>query len=245
MGEAGVDDLIARLASEDRATQRLACEDAAHRLEEEPGFHRDLVRLLDQGPVRGRFAAAFVLYRTGRGSLRLLPALLDALDLPDGDLRWSAAAVLAALGRMHGEVLPVLLHEARTSRSGSRRRMALYALRDLAPEREETREVMLRALDDRDPEVRRAALSSFAKLADPGPTSAERVLTILADDPDPRMRRIAAVVAPGVVQGHPGARARALDLLGHATRHADAGLSRAAESALARLQTRPDPSSST
>ena len=68
-----------------------------------------------------RFAAAWVLFHAERPSLRLLPALLESLELPDGDLRWQAAQMLAALGRMQSEVLP---GAARATRAARRRRCA-------------------------------------------------------------------------------------------------------------------------
>jgi HEAT repeat protein len=229
-------DLLERLGSQTRATQREACDEAVKRLREEPGL-REHVRNLLHGPnAIARFSAAWVLFHVERPTLRLLPALLDALELRDGDLRWQAAQMLTTLGRLQPEVLPVVLHEATAAGSAARRRMAIFVLRELAPEREETAAAYLRALDDGDGDVRRAALSCFAKLTDPPRALAVRALELARGvDPDPRMARIATVVLPSLASFHPDLRdeiSAALDALEHA---ADPSLVRGAQAARLRL----------
>lgn len=236
MSDSHPDELIARLASSDRAEQRRACDEAAERVRAEPGLRDRLRELLADPRPLARFAAAFVLFHAERPTLRLLPALLESLELADGDVRWQAAQMLAALGRLHGEVLPVLLAEARNAASASRRRMALYALRELAPERAETGAVFLAALDDRDGHVRRAALSCFAKLSDPPRALAERALALAGGaDPDPRMARIAAVILPDLVRFHPELAEQAARLLDSLEGASDPSLARAAVAARQRL----------
>jgi len=228
--------LLDRLAAADRAESRRAAGEALQRISAEPALRDALREGLAAGAPAARFAAAWVLFHAERPTLRLLPALLDALELADGDVRWQAVQMLAVLGRLHGEVLPVLLAEARGAAAPLRRRMALYALRELAPEREETSAVLLAALADADGHVRRAALSCFAKLRDPPRELAVRALELAQGaDPDPRMARIAAVVLPDLVRAHPELRGeveRALGALEHA---ADPSLARAALAARQRL----------
>ena len=121
--------------------------------------------------------------------------------------------------------------------------MALFALRELGPERPETHAVFVAALDDPDPEARRAALSGFAKLQEPDRSAAERVLSIVRADPDARMRRIAAAVVPEVVNDHPEVRAEARRLLRELLTSSDPSLGRAARAALDRLPTEGTPPS--
>jgi HEAT repeat protein len=240
MSDSSAAELLARLASAERAEQRRACDEAALRVRSEPGLRDALRELLRDPRPLARFAAAFVLFHAERPSLRLLPALLDSLELADGDARWQAAQMLAVLGRLHGEVLPVLLAEARTAVAPSRRRMALYALRELAPERTETGEVLLAALDDGDGHVRRAALSCFAKLSDPARPLAERALALArGTDPDPRMARIATVILPDLIRFHPELHADAARLLDSLERASDPSLARAAFAARQRLPAAP------
>ncbi len=228
--------LLQKLASEDRVLQRGACNEALEELRRNPEFRETLHRLLHEGELRARFAAAFILFQAGRPSLRLLQALLDSLDLDDGDLRWKAAHMLATLGRMQGEVYPILLHECRHQEAPRRRRMALYVLRELAAEREETREAFLAALGDLDPSVRRAALSSLAKLSDPDQACVEQALEIARSDRDPKMRRIATVVLPDLVLHHPASRDAVAGVLRDLAGSADPSLVRAAHAASHRLR---------
>jgi HEAT repeat protein len=227
--------LLERLGSTDRAGQRAACDEALARLPAEPALREALGELLARGAPRARFAAAFVLFHAGRPGLGLLPPLLDALELGDGDLRWSAVHLLATLGRMQPEVLPVLLHESAGATSPLRRRMALYALRELAPERVETARAVQRALDDRDPEVRRAAFTSLAKLHEPEPAALDRVLAALEGEPDARLRRIAAILVPPLVRAQPERADDARSALTRAAGSTDPALARGAADALQRM----------
>lgn len=229
-------DLLERLGSSDRHRQRRACDEACARVAEEPDLRRALRALLREGDPRARFAAAWVLFRTEPPGLRVLPALLESLELDDGDLRWSAVHMLTALGRTQPEVLPVLLEEARQpQRDATRRRMLLYALRELGSDQPGTHAVLLDALDDPDAEVRRAALSSFAKLLEPPRACLERALEVAAADSDPKLRRIAATVLPALAAQHPDLRERVGGRLAELCSAPDPLLVRAAEAAARRL----------
>ncbi len=237
MSEAPVEsaELLERLGSADRTAQRLACDELAARLHDDPGLRGALLGRLRDGTPLARFASAFVLFNAERPSMRLLPALLDALEIPDGDVRWQATHMLATLGRLEGEVLPVLLHEVHDAELPTRRRMALYALRELAPERLETCAAFLRALDDADAGVRLAALTCFAKLGDPQRAALDRVAEIARSHADPRMSRIAVIVLPDLVAHHPDVRDEVTTLLESLRSSTDASLARAAEASVARL----------
>lgn len=231
------DDLIGRLGSHERAVQRAACDEACERVADEPALHQRLRALLREGEPHQRFAAAWVLFRTEPPGLRVLPALLDSLELADGDLRWSATHMLTALGRTQPEVLAVLTEEARDQgRPPARRRMLLYALRELGPERPETTSVLLSALDDPAADVRRAALSSFAKLPEPPRACLERALEIAGSNPDAKLRRIAATVLPALAAHHADLRPEAAARLARLENEPDPLLARAASAAALRLE---------
>jgi HEAT repeat protein len=230
------DTLLQRMGSPSRATQRSACDEALARLRAEPQLRDELRGLLRGENALARFAAAWVLFQIERPTLRLLPALLDALELPDGDLRWQAAQMLTALGRLQPEVLPVVLHDAGAAASAARRRMAIFVLRELAPERAETGATYLRALEDPEGDVRRAALSCFAKLTDPDRALALRALSLARGaDPDPRMARIAAVVLPELARFHPELRDEIGTTLSELESASDPALVRGARVARQRL----------
>jgi HEAT repeat protein len=214
---------------------RRACDEVVARLREDPELRDALLERIRTAPPRARFAAAFALAQVERPSLRMLPALLDALDDPDGDVRWSAVQLLVDLGRIQAEVLPVLLHTAGAGAPPQPRRMALYALRELAPDDPRTHARVREALDDRDPELRRAALSSVAKLAETDPDWTARALAALAHESDPKMRRIAAIVVASLAARHPESAAACRAALEEAARSEDPLLARSAAQALARL----------
>ncbi len=232
----GSDELLARLGSEEGAIQRSACNEALERVRRESDLRQAVRELLRSGTPRARFAAAWVLFRSEPPGLRVLPALLDSLELPDGDLRWSAAHMLTALGRTQPEVLAVLLEEAADrGRAPARRRMLLYALRELGSDRPETGAVLLAALDDPVAEVRRAALSSFVKLDEPPRACLERALEIARADGDVKLRRIAATVLPALAAHHADLRDATSQRLGELQAEADPLLARAARSAADRM----------
>jgi HEAT repeat protein len=230
-----VSDLLEQLGSTERALQRAARDEASARLQREPGFRETLYRLLIKGSPRARFSAAYVLFHEDRPTLRLLPTLLDLLELEDGDLRWTTANMLATLGRMQAEVYPVLLHESLRAEAPQRRRMALHVLRELAPERVETKEAFLSALKDRDSGVRRAALSSLAKLTDPDHACLNQALELARSGRDPTLQRIAVVVLPDLVAHHPEARDAVAALLEEHGNSDDLSLARTAQAAKDRL----------
>jgi hypothetical protein len=200
----------------------------------DPGLNAALVDLLRGGKPHERFAAAWILFRARRPNLRLLPALLDALELADGDRRWEAAQMLVQLGRIDASVAVVLQHEIAQARAPERRRMAIFALRELAPEDAQTRRALLQALDDPDAAVSRASLASLVKLDDPDRACLERTLAILGGDGDLRTRQLASAVAMQLLERHPDARETVRSALEAALRGPES-LARAARLALARL----------
>jgi len=157
------------------------------------GVNPALRQALHSDDPSRRWGAAFTAARLEPPSPRLLPALVEALASPDGDVRWAAARVIVEMGRLHGEVLGLLVGLVRTDESPIVRRMATFALRELAPDRPEAARVLLEALEDGDLHVRRAATTAMASLLDPPAEVAERLLRALGEDTDAATRRLAAL----------------------------------------------------
>ena len=142
-------------------------------------------------PVQ-RWGAAFTFARLEPPGEKLLPALVEALGFPDGDVRWAAAKLLVETGRLSAPVLPLLLGLVREGERPVVRRMATYCLRELAPDRPEAAAALLEASRDRDRVLHRAGLTALAALVEPPAAVVERLVAALEDDPDPASQRIAA-----------------------------------------------------
>ena len=184
-----------------------------------------------------RWGAALTLARLEPPSPRLLPPLVEALGAADGDVRWAAARVVVDVGRLHGEVLPLLVGLVREAEPPVVRRMAAYALRELAPDRPEAADALVDAARDADLHVRRAALTAMASLLAPPPHVGRCLLETLRADADAAARRLAALALGEIGAADPEAvppeTARQL----HEVQAADGDpdLQRAAGRALARL----------
>ena len=202
------------------------------------GVEEALRRALGSTEPAQRFGAAFTAARLDPPGPRLLPPLVEALASSDGDVRWSAARLLVEAGRVHGEVLPLLVGLARAGENPIVRRMATFALRELAPDRPEAAEVLLQAASDSDLHVRRAATTAMASLLEPPLRVAEHLLAALRSDPDAATRRLAALALGEIGAGSPAAlpadAPAQLEAAGQ--RDEDPDLHRAVERALTRLR---------
>ncbi len=141
---------------------------------------------------RARIHAALTLSRLEVPEPSLLPALTLALASPEGDLRWAAARVLVDMGRLHGEIVRVLLGLVRGGEAPAVRRMATFCLRELAPDQPAAAQALLEASRDGDTHVRRAALTAMAGLLDAPDAVRARLLEAL-DDADAVAAGLAAL----------------------------------------------------
>lgn len=146
--------------------------------------------LRSDAPAR-RWHAARALARLQPPGTELLPALVEALACGAGDVRWEAARILVDVGRLHGEVLTLLLGLVRSAGHASQRAMAAHCLRELAPDQAACAAALLDASRDPDLRVRRAALTAAAGLMDPPRALAERLREVADADPDAASRRLA------------------------------------------------------
>jgi hypothetical protein len=170
-----------------------AASDALAALARSHDVSEALRRALHTREPRRRLWAALSLARLGPPELRWLPALVDGLAFDDGKLRWKAVRLLVETGRLHGEVLPVLLGVA-AGGEPTARRMAYYGLRELAPDDPRVAAALLAGTRDPDLEARRAAYAALAALLDPPAPVIEQLSRTLDDAAtDGACRRIATV----------------------------------------------------
>jgi HEAT repeat protein len=139
-----------------------------------------------------RCRAALTLARLEPPKIRLMPALVEGLGHPDRQLRWSCARLLVELGRTSPEVLPVLLHIGAGGERPEAQRMAVVALRELAPDRPETTRALLAASRSGDPDVRRTALPALAAVLEHTREAQARLREASVGDADAECRRLAA-----------------------------------------------------
>jgi HEAT repeat protein len=229
---AELDALVACLGDAAKAIQRPAADAcralAAHGVAVAPL----LETALGSTDPRLRFGAAYALVRLGPAApAAALSALLEALALDDGDVRWAAAELICRT-EPRAAAIAGLLPLVRAG-NPPQRKMALYCLRDLAAAGDEFEHATLAALGDSDGGVRLAAMATLARLAHDRPRAAEKLVQAL-DAHDPRERRAAAAALGDLGIGSEPVRA-ALEAAAQST---DASLRRAAERSLARLAAR-------
>lgn len=186
-----IDALGAALADPDPGVARAAGEALAR-----IGRHCEAVlpvlrRALTSREPRCRIEAAFASARLEPPSLRWLPALVEALADDAADVRWRAARWVVEIGRVHGEVLPLVTGLLASDPAPRVRGMAAHCLRALAPGEPSTAEALLRATRDRDASVRRAALTDLASQGGGDPAVASRLREVASRDSDPASRALA------------------------------------------------------
>jgi HEAT repeat protein len=234
LSEAVVRALMRCLGAENKAVRRHAAEAAAITAPHNLAIASTLQALLASVAPRERFGAAYALGLVGGDAfdLRATDALYEALGDPDGDVRWAAHDLIMRLGAEYpGEVRTGLLALAHRGAPDARK-MALYCLRDLAPDGEEVLHAATLASAADDTHVRLASLAILARLPAYRPQASAIAARILEADPNPGVRRAAAAALGLIADASPQVLAA---LQRAADGELDSGLARAARAALKRL----------
>jgi len=188
-----IDALGAALGDPVRSVSRAAGDALVALGRRERAVDEVLRRALRSGDPDRRFAAAAASARLSPPGPTLVPALVEALGHATGDVRWSAARLLVDTGRLHPEVLGILVGLVGADERPGVRRMAAFALRALSPDHPACARALVQASRDADTSVRRAALTALASVLAPPSFVGARLLEVLDGDPDPASRRIATV----------------------------------------------------
>jgi HEAT repeat protein len=234
LSEAVIRALMRCLGAENKAVRRHAAEAAAIAAPHNPAIMPALHELLAAVAARARFGAAYALGLVGGDAfdLRATDALYEALGDPDGDVRWAAHDLIMRLGAEYSaEVRTGLLALAHRGAPDARK-MALYCLRDLAPDGEEVLHAATLASAADDTHVRLASLAILARLPAYRPQASAIAARILEADPNPGVRRAAAAALGLIADASPQVLAA---LQRAADGELDSGLARAARAALKRL----------
>ena len=154
--------------------------------------------VLHDGAPASRLEAAWTWSRIEPPPIALLPVVVALLDHLQGSDRWRAGRLLVELGRVHDEARAVVLALARPQQPPTVRRVALAALRRLAPHEPETLHLHLDASRDADPGLARLALASLSALGDPTDARWQRCVEVLETSRDSGQRRVARRVVDGL-----------------------------------------------
>lgn len=223
--------MLARLASQDKTVQRDAVERIADAVASGDGRCTEaLKRALHSPSFRLRWVAAYGLGRientTGAD------VLCEGFSSGDADLRWASARMLARLALKSGRTQALLVRLAGSEEEPVARRMALHSLRYLGASGEEVLSVAEGAAHSSVKLVRLAALLLLAGLNDCSGRAVGVATAMLESDPDPGVRRVAAVALGKIGNGS----ADVLEaLVQTAADRSDRVLARAAESSLRRV----------
>jgi HEAT repeat protein len=179
-------------------------------------------------PAPARWPIAYALAQMAPPSDTCCEALESALDAPDSDIRWAIVVLLARLGRAPSSPIASRLVALLKSGSATQRRMAVYALRDIAPSDAQSQRAVRDALGDADPLVRVAALTSLKTFPEVGRAAVGDILNLLEHDPDTRVRATAALAVANTGQDSANTRAA----LARASQDASATIAKAARLAV-------------
>jgi HEAT repeat protein len=226
--------LMRCLGAESKAVRRHAAEAAALAAPHNPAIAPALHALLASVAPRARFGAAYALGLIGGDAfdLRAADALYQALGDLDGDVRWAAHDLIMRLGGEYPAEVRVGLLTLAHGSAPDARKMALYCLRDLAPDGEQVLAAATLASSADDTHVRLASLAILARLPAYRREASTIAARILESDPNPGVRR-AAAAALGLIKDASPQVLAALERA--ACRELDPGLARAARAALKRL----------
>lgn len=183
-----VEPLLDALETTDKATVRRAVEGLVALAAEQPGVAEALAERLRAAP---RWSVAYTLGQITRPSNDCTELLVRGLGSADQDVRWATQLLLTDLGKRYGEVA-ARLEELLRDGSATQRRMAVYCLRDIAAATGELSAAVFGAMEDPEPLVRVAVVTTLAKAPEAGPETLESLQRAAAGDADARVRNAAA-----------------------------------------------------
>jgi len=224
-------DLIAALDHHDKPTIRAAVDKLIILTAHSEELRQALNHRLSEPDHRNYWPVAYVLGHQPQPSGAVIRTLLDALNHREPDIRWANGLLLVGIAKEESAVIPLLI-ELCEAGSANQKRMALYCLRDLALDDNQSRGAMLKALDDQEPSVRVAAVTSLKVRIDVDVTVRQQLLATYIHDFDDRVRNAAAVTLASL--GSPDE--KFLRALNDASQNGNSQIKKSADAALKILQ---------
>jgi HEAT repeat protein len=133
----------------------------------DPGVAGRLRAALRGNRPNARWAAAFATARSAPADAALLPALIEALDQPGGDVRWRALRELVRAAHSLPEIRPLLTGLAELDSRPRVREMAVHGLRHFADGDPAVERALAAAARNPEARVRRAAVVTRSAIAAP------------------------------------------------------------------------------
>ena len=180
--------LLDALETTDKATVRRAVDRLVALAAEQPGVAEALAERLRAAP---RWSVAYTLGQITRPSTECTELLARGLGSADQDVRWATQLLLTDLGKRYGEI-EIRLEELLRDGSATQRRMAVYCLRDIGAASGGLSEAVRGAMEDPEPLVRVAVVTTLAKAPEAGPEALDSLRKAAAGDADARVRNAAA-----------------------------------------------------
>jgi len=196
--------LIADLDHHDKPTLRAAVDKLIPLAAKFPYLREILDRRLAEAGHKNYWPVAYILGHLPQPSAAALEGLLDALDHREPDIRWAIALLLVRIAKEANDI-DVVNPLIRLSAKGSdnQKRMALYAIRDLALSDAASLTALLAALHDSEPTVRVAAAICLKPRIDLDEAGKNLLLEIYLTDAELKVRRAVGITLASLGASQP------------------------------------------
>jgi HEAT repeat protein len=184
--------LIVDLDHHDKPTIRAAVEALIPLATHSPSLCERLHQRLSAAGHQNYWPVAYILGNLPQPSRAVISALLDALAHRDPDIRWAIALLLVRIAKKDTELIDSLIRLCAAG-SDNQKRMALYAIRDLALSDPASLAALLAALQDAEPTVRVAAAISLKPRQDVDDAGKNFLLQVYLNDVELKVRHAVAI----------------------------------------------------
>ena len=191
-GDNHITALIADLEKSDKPTIRQAVNALITLASGNRQLQTTLNELLNDSSRKNHWPIAYILASLPSPAQASIPVLTETLDHRDPDIRWAVALILIRLAKTDAKILSRLINLAAKG-TANQRRMAIYCLRDVGLNDEESVQTLLNSLRDLDPTVRVAAVTSLKMRPGLSENGKTKLLECFSQDPDLRVRNAAAI----------------------------------------------------